>query len=328
MRMNSMCKIIIVALTSCATAAFAGGGGNAIAPIAGAATAAALAAGAANGAVAGLLEDHCGEPWGQALCIMGVMAAAQAVVMATTASGGKDVTKQTTCTDPSCYSTSSSSSGGSSSGGGDPFTTTTAPDTTDNFTKHASSSGSSGTSGSGPAGGGPLAGETNLGGLAAQGLVNDYKKLGYTYDPATNTVTTPTGKINANSMNSAAGMAEAGFTPKQIAFAEHELPKVLDQVKATMASGGLEDSAGGTNEFEAPHGRGPASVGGGGFDMNKYLKQMMGAQGAGGAANKFAGMQKQIAAGEKIGVAGDNIFDMVTRKYKMKTVQGTFLLGP
>lgn len=160
---------------------------------------------------------------------------------------------------------------------------------------------------------------------------NELKKAGFKIDHENGTITTPDGKtFNTASFSSPGAMAAAGFKQDQINDAmkgyaeamkagEKEYRRILAQEEA---GGGALDSDGGM-----AGGAGSAAgeaAGGDKFDMGAYLRKMNGADGAAGEGRGVAGLQKKIG-NESIGVAGDNIFQMVSRKYQHEQHQGNFL---
>lgn len=153
-------------------------------------------------------------------------------------------------------------------------------------------------------------------------------KAGFAYDPAKNTVTTAKGTtISGNDLNSASSLAAAGVpqsaidqmysTEKDVlAKAQAKVDK-LSKTSVAVNSGEESGSGGGGSG-----GFGPGSGAGGAVAYGA------GAKGLGLGVNRdpaqVAGMQKNYN-GEPIGVAGDSIFKMMTRRYKVKESQSTFL---
>jgi hypothetical protein len=155
------------------------------------------------------------------------------------------------------------------------------------------------------------------------------------WDPKTNTLTTASGHtVKASDLNSPAAMAAAGISPAMISdimstekkIEESALKKVekLGLNKTAVASTSSDDGFGGGGGGGG--GGGSMKPGSGGSDLHGY---------GGGAASgpklgidrdpaQVAGMQKNYN-GEPIGVAGDSIFRMMTRRYKVKESQSTFL---
>lgn len=165
-------------------------------------------------------------------------------------------------------------------------------------------------------------------------LNSDLKALakeGFSYDPATGNIKTPKGSINPASLGSDAGMAAAGVSPEMLDKIKKELnnaniagQKVIERLKA---QGIGADGDGGGGEAIAdlgPEGnpRDPR------FDPNKYLAAMMAKKNnANAAARGVAGLSRQMGDGV-IGVAGDNLFEMVKRRYESKRKEGIFISSP
>ncbi len=148
----------------------------------------------------------------------------------------------------------------------------------------------------------------------ANAALNNAKKNGITIDPKTGKATLPNGKVvDPSALGSAAGVAGA------FGISEAEAQKALDQANkknsAILAKYGdldkykLSFAGGGGGGAGDGGGRGPASEG---FKFNF---------GGGGnrkpAQAKVAGLQK-IVGGATVGVASDDIFQMVKRKYEEK----------
>jgi hypothetical protein len=152
---------------------------------------------------------------------------------------------------------------------------------------------------------------------------------GFTYDPKTGTVTTASGKtLKSGDVNSASAMAAAGIPKSAIdtigSMEKDILAKAEKKVSkfAVAASSSEESSSGGG--------------GGGGFDSSTSSAD--GDLSYGGPAGRIAGLgidrdPAQVAGmqknynGDPIGVAGDSIFKMMTRRYKTKEAQSSFLDG-
>lgn len=143
---------------------------------------------------------------------------------------------------------------------------------------------------------------------------------GYVYDSSTNKVNTPDGKsADPSAYNSAAGMKAAGMTDAQIAEA-------LEALAATNKAG--------DNEFKRLSKLFGAEGGGGGaafkktkyaegIDLNSLLdKQLKGTRGI--ASTGVEGLQKNMG-NDSIGVAGDNIFKMIHRRYENQRQKGEFV---
>lgn len=205
-------------------------------------------------------------------------------------------------------------------------------DRNDPFRRNGATGGGGSTAGNpfGANGGGLTEGDkARIGELLRQ--ENELKKAGFKIDHENGTITTPDGKtFNTASFSSPGAMAAAGFKQNQINDAmkgyaeamkagEKEYRRILAQEEA---GGGALDSDGGMAGGAGSAAGGAA--GGDKFDMGAYLRKMNGADGAAGEGRGVAGLQKKIG-NESIGVAGDNIFQMVSRKYQHEQHQGNFL---
>lgn len=152
-------------------------------------------------------------------------------------------------------------------------------------------------------------------------------EAGFTYDPKTNTLTTAKGnKIKGSDLNSSSAMEAAGV-PKGLIDALNASAKDVEaRAMKKVGKLGLNTNIAGEE----------GSSGGGGGSGGSSADSASGAYagyGAGGSGAKLgidrdpaqvAGMQKNYN-GEPIGVAGDSIFKMMTRRYKVKESQSTFL---
>ena len=151
------------------------------------------------------------------------------------------------------------------------------------------------------------------------GLKSTLGKAGVTVGSNGQTFTLPDGKTVQANASGAAGLAAAGFSQGQIeagmALSKTLQEKFKDQIKAVQMAGADGGGGGGLAS------RGPASEDGGGFGLKGRMPWDKTGR------NKKAsvsGMSKKLGD-DNIGVAGDNIFDMVTRRYKSKDAQNAFL---
>ncbi|HEY8271220.1 MAG TPA: hypothetical protein VIG33_10065 [Pseudobdellovibrionaceae bacterium] len=151
-------------------------------------------------------------------------------------------------------------------------------------------------------------------------------KAPFTYDAKTGTLTLQDGKtLKGSDLNSAASMAAAGIPKSAIdmlgSMEKDILAKAEKKVgKLNLATSSSEESSSGGggggsgSRASASSGEGfgartGGSVGGLGIDRDPA---------------QLAGMQKNYN-GEPIGVAGDSIFKMMTRRYKTKEAQSSFI---
>jgi hypothetical protein len=151
------------------------------------------------------------------------------------------------------------------------------------------------------------------------------KDKGFSYDPATGTVTSASGKtLSGKDVSSAAAMAAAGVSKgvidtvsqmneKALASAmkkvESKLGKIAVNGEEMGAGGGGGDSSSSRGSATADPAYGAGRGAGLGIDRDPA---------------QVAGMQKNYN-GEPIGVSGDSIFKMMTRRYKTKESQNNFL---
>ena len=151
-------------------------------------------------------------------------------------------------------------------------------------------------------------------------------KGGFSYDPVTKTVTAANGKtLKASDVNSPAAMAAAGvgqgtidmvssMSEKALAAATKKAEKygkiVVNGEEGSSGGGGGSASSVSSGSGGASYGQG-VGAGRSGLGVDRDPAQV-------------AGMQKNYN-GEPIGVAGDSIFKMMTRRYKTKESQNIFL---
>jgi hypothetical protein len=153
----------------------------------------------------------------------------------------------------------------------------------------------------------------------ANGTLARMKAKGYTFDPKTDTVTTPKGKFPTKAFASGAAMADAGLiSPDQVGAIDAAL-KDLAKDKYRVVSMGVGGGGGG---------------GGSSYSSPKIVYEdpyaAYGALGAGADgdkpnAPKTEGLTRTLASGESIGSSVDDIFKMVTRRYQVKASENTFV---
>ena len=165
-------------------------------------------------------------------------------------------------------------------------------------------------------------------------LVSDYKSIvstanasGIKISPDGETVTLPNGKkIASSSLGSAAGMKAAGFGNAEIASVGKFMDDQAKRASATSSKvssltndQGGGGGGGGFGGAGGSGGAGEVGSGGGGYDPYGRMK------GAGGKNDKgVAGMSKKLGS-DNIGVSGDNIFEMVHRRYDARDKANAFL---
>ena len=163
-----------------------------------------------------------------------------------------------------------------------------------------------------PIEGGSLSGHA---GSNVAGAKAELAKLGYSLSADNSKLKLPNGKtIPTGSFGTAGGMSAAGFSEGQISDALAKMSEVQGKISAKLKTGVLE----GGGEGGGGGGGLAGSRGGGG---GSYVFRM------GGAKKKtdpsVSGMTKNFG-GDKIGVAGDDIFEMITRRYKTHDQANSF----
>lgn len=140
-------------------------------------------------------------------------------------------------------------------------------------------------------------------------------KDGYTYDSKTNSVNTPNGNVPASALGSAEGLKSLGMTDADL----NKLEKIQDAVRQELQK--KSGKYAGSDSFDGAGGGGSSSKPGPGyddkdkrFDMNAYLA---GLSKKDGANRGVAGLEKKYGS-DQIGVAGDDIFKMIHRRYQAK----------
>ncbi len=158
----------------------------------------------------------------------------------------------------------------------------------------------------------------------AKGIIDDLGDRGYSYNPGTGKVTTPNGKqIDPKKLTTAAGAASQGMSASDFESFKETLEeaklaanKRAKELRNLFKSSdvGVDGGSGGK--------RAVARRGSRDFGPNyDFLKGLINRK---KSNSNVAGLTQQHG-GEPIGVAADNIFDMVSRKYDNKEVQGAFL---
>ncbi|MEC9284334.1 MAG: hypothetical protein VX642_16585 [Bdellovibrionota bacterium] len=139
-------------------------------------------------------------------------------------------------------------------------------------------------------------------------------------------VTLPDGSTaSLSSLSSSSGLSSSGFSDESIsalnsALAAAKKQNINDQLKSLMGTAGAY-AGGGSRGNRATATRVARAAG---PDMNALLSGLMNKNKAGAkrGPTSFEGVSKSLTNGEKIGVAADNLFEMVHRKYQKK--QNTF----
>lgn len=141
---------------------------------------------------------------------------------------------------------------------------------------------------------------------------DDLKKYGVTYDPKTGKVTMPNGKsFSESDLGNQSAMSNAGVSAEDYAKA---MKMAKDAEKKLAGSGLVSPSMG----YEGG--------GGGAQALRNPADEEAGPLGPGEKKNtgNVAGMSLNFN-GDKIGVAGDDIFQMMARRYKEKDNKENFL---
>jgi hypothetical protein len=144
-------------------------------------------------------------------------------------------------------------------------------------------------------------------------LQNKLADKGFEYDPATNSVKTPNGKsISADTLNSPGAAQALGLSKAEAEQLQAELKQIaLRPLDINYASGGGS---------LAPRAAAVAESGSN-FNMSSFMNGMNGGRKPASDLNGF----KKYVGSEPIGVSVDNIFEMVSRRYKAQEGQGAFL---
>jgi hypothetical protein len=251
-----------------------------------------------NGAATTKLEKACAGAQGAMFCGMAVLSAAQ-LIQSLTAKSGAKTTRD---------GFKNEFTGDFTLPGDDPtIPDTTRPPNTRNNNTNTNNNGLD---------------DSEMGRWAADanGTLARMKAKGYTFDPKTDTVTTPKGKFPTKAFASGAAMADAGLiSPDQVGAIDAAL-KDLAKDKYRVVSMGVGGGGGGG--------------GGSSYSSPKIVYEdpyaAYGALGAGADgdkpnAPKTEGLTRTLASGESIGSSVDDIFKMVTRRYQVKASENTFV---
>ncbi len=158
-------------------------------------------------------------------------------------------------------------------------------------------------------------------------MTNADPSKGMSWDSKTGIVTTASGKTyKPSDFNSPGAMAAAGMSKGMIDSIMGMEKKIQDDAMKKLDKMGLNKTSVASEEEGGGGGGSGGFNGGSSSETNPYA-----AAGSGGSKlgidrdpAQVAGMQKDYN-GEPIGVAGDSIFKMMTRRYKVKEGQSTFL---
>lgn len=133
-------------------------------------------------------------------------------------------------------------------------------------------------------------------------------KLGYSLSPDATQLTTPDGKtVSTAGLGSMSGAMAAGFSAGDASAALAKVAETQGKIASKFKVGPLEGGG---------EGGGGSGFGGSGRGADSNVVYNMGAFGRRRpAAANVSGMTKNFG-GERIGVAGDDIFQMITRRYR------------
>lgn len=155
---------------------------------------------------------------------------------------------------------------------------------------------------------------------AMAGLKGELDKTGYKLDPTGSKIITPDGKEMSLSAVSDMATNGTGLSEEEFAAVKDGLKKANEDLASqfNVAAMGFESGggggAGGLGKFDFK-----------GVDnsaLNDYLKRLQG----GRKPASIAGMKRKVG-NDNIGVAGDNIFDMIHRRYQDKRKQNILIEG-
>lgn len=159
-----------------------------------------------------------------------------------------------------------------------------------------------------------------------QGVLDSLEAKGVSLSADGKTVTLPDGStVSTSALSTPGGLAESGFSDSSIAAANAAIKaanktNVNDELKRLMGTAGAYAGGGGRRAGT----KGERVARANGPDMNALLNGLMNKNKASAkrGPTSFEGVSKSLSNGEKIGVAADNLFEMVHRKYQKK--QNTF----
>lgn len=154
----------------------------------------------------------------------------------------------------------------------------------------------------------------------AKGVLGEMNKKGFKVNPD-GTVTKPDGsKVSGSAFSSPSSMAAAGMSAEEISDFQNALSKAQQSADKARAVA-IETEGGGGGGSAMGGSRKTASSGGGaGFDLSK----LFGDKNKNDGKNKVgAGLTKQLGT-DTIGVASDNMFEMVSRQYRKQESQQEF----
>lgn len=152
------------------------------------------------------------------------------------------------------------------------------------------------------------------------------KEQGYALDLKNKTLKTPSGKtVPLSTMGSAEGMKAAGFSESAIRSAMAKSKAVAE--KEMEKYKGLLDGAGGVAGFAGGGGGGSGSHRSGGRNDSPQNIARFNPYAPKEKKNPVIGLSKKLGD-DNIGVASDNIFEMISRRYQARRAASAFITEP
>jgi hypothetical protein len=261
-------------------------------------------------AVGGMFASKCPSDESRMSCAMAAMSLSQATALLGSSSGAGD-----------------SGAANSTYNGGSPWTDTKYDKTTDDSCPTCLNTGGGSKNVDNTVGN--IDGKTNAnlnGGSTVGQIMSDYKKLannlkaaGVSISPDGKTVNLPGGKtVPTSSFGSDSAMKSAGISDADLSAARSLATKTQSQLTAKLVSKMDADGAGGGGGGGYGSG-GSGRDGKGNFDLKMPGMNVKKDRGA-----NVSGMSKALG-NDRIGVAGDNIFEMINRRYKSRDDANAFL---
>ncbi|MFK8137366.1 MAG: hypothetical protein AB8E15_03305 [Bdellovibrionales bacterium] len=159
----------------------------------------------------------------------------------------------------------------------------------------------------------------------AKDTLKTLEENGYYYDNNSKSMVTPSGaKIPSSALSSPSSMKANGFSDSDIQALQDSVKKGKATAKALVAGSMKMAMLGGGSRSKRRMGKSATSQQ---FDpMADFLKQMNAKKKkkARGVANNQPALKRKVSNGESIGVASDNIFHMISRRYHRKTQENSF----
>lgn len=144
---------------------------------------------------------------------------------------------------------------------------------------------------------------------------------GFTLNPDGSVNTPDNGKVNSDTFSSSGSMAKAGYSAADIKAAQAAIEKVNKDIDAKYGNHavavGVDTSGGG--------GGGGSSTSSGDSAFDAYLKRLRGGGAGVHSAQRMLAGKSINLGGERVGVAGDNIFKMIERHYTDLSVRNEFI---